>query len=63
MYSIFRSKKKAKAVEIHLKIEEQESTFADLASEFSEGIEQQINGLLGPIEIGKINIEIAERLK
>ena len=63
MYSIFRSKKKAKAVEIHLKIEEQESTFADLASEFSEGIEQQINGLIGPIEIGKINIEIAERLK
>ena len=63
MYSIFRSKEKAKAVEIHLKIEEQESTFADLASEFSEGIEQQINGLIGPIEIGKINVQIAERLK
>ena len=63
MYSIFRSKEKAKAVEIHLKIEEQESTFADLASEFSEGIENQINGLIGPIEIGKINLEIAERLK
>ena len=63
MYSIFRSKEKAKVVEIHLKIEEQESTFADLASEFSEGIENQINGLIGPIEIGKINLEIAERLK
>ena len=63
MYSIFRSKDKAKAVEIHLKIDEQESTFADLASEFSEGIENQINGLIGPIEIGKINLEIAERLK
>ena len=34
MYSIFRSKEKAKAVEIHLKIEEQESTFADLAQNF-----------------------------
>ena len=63
MYSIFRSKEKAKAVEIHLKIEEQESTFADLASEYSEGVERQINGLIGPIEIGKINIQIAERLK
>ena len=54
MYSIFRTKERAKAVEIHLKIEEQESTFADLASEYSEGIESQLNGLIGPIEMGKI---------
>ena len=63
MYSLFRTKEKAKATEIHLKILEQEDTFADLASEYSEGIEQQINGLIGPIEIGRINIQIAERLK
>ena len=46
-----------------LKNEEQESTFADLASEYSEGIESQLNGLIGPIEMGKINVKIAERLK
>ena len=63
MYSIFRTKERAKAVEIHLRIEEQESTFADLASEYSEGIESQLNGLIGPIEMGKINVKIAERLK
>ena len=63
MYSLFRTKDKAKAVEIHLRIEEEEDTFADLASEFSEGIERQINGLIGPIEIGRINVQIAERLK
>ena len=63
MYSLFRTKEKAKAIEIHLKIEEEEGTFADLASDFSEGIERQINGLIGPIEIGRINIQIAERLK
>lgn len=63
MYSMIRTKEKAKASEIHLRIDEEEDTFADLASEFSEGQEQQFNGLIGPIELGKINPAIAERLR
>ena len=62
MYSMIRTKEKAKASEIHLRIDEEEDTFADLASEFSEGQEQQFNGLIGPIELGRIN-PIAERLR
>ena len=63
MYSMIRTKEKAKASEIHLRIDEEEDTFADLASEFSEGQEQQFNGLIGPIELGRINPAIAERLR
>lgn len=63
MYSMIRSSERAKINEIHLRIVEEESTFADLATEYSEGVENQFNGLIGPIELGRINVSIAERLR
>ena len=63
MYSMIRSSERAKVNEIHLRIVEEESTFADLATEYSEGVENQFNGLIGPIELGRINPSIAERLR
>ena len=63
MYSMIRTADRAKANELYLRITEEESTFADLASNYSEGIEQQFNGLIGPIELGRINPVIAERLR
>ena len=63
MYSLIRTRERAKVNELHLRISEEEDTFADLASEFSEGVENQVNGLIGPIELGRINPSIAERLR
>jgi len=63
MYSMLRVRERAKAVELHVRLEEEEATFADLASTYSEGIEQQINGLIGPMELGRINPALAERLR
>ena len=63
MYSMIRAKERAKVNELHIRIEEEEDTFADLASEFAEGQEQHFNGLIGPIELGRINPAIAERLR
>lgn len=63
MYSMIRTSERAKAYELYLRITEEEDTFADLASEYSEGSEKQVNGLIGPIELGRINPEIAERLR
>ena len=63
MYSMIRTKERAKANEIYIRLEEEEDTFADLASEFAEGQEQHFNGLIGPIELGRINPAIAERLR
>ncbi|MEB3355095.1 MAG: peptidylprolyl isomerase [Cyanobacteriota bacterium] len=62
-YSLLRVRERAKAVELHLRLEEEEATFADLASTYSEGVEQQFNGLIGPMELGRINPVLAERLR
>ena len=63
MYSMLRVRERAKAVELHLRLEEEEATFTDLASNFSEGSERQINGLIGPMELGRINPVLGERLR
>ena len=63
VYSLLRVRERAKAVELHLRLEEEEATFADLASTFSEGSERQINGLIGPMELGRINPVLGERLR
>ncbi len=62
-YSMIRVKSKAKAVELYIRLQEEEATFAELASTYSEGVENMLNGLIGPIEFSKINSHIAGRLK
>ena len=44
-------------------LREEEDTFSELSSQFSEGVENVLNGLIGPMEISKVNPVIAERLK
>ena len=63
MYSIIRVKTKLEAEEIYLKLEEQEESFSDLAAKYSEGVEKNFNGIIGPLEIGVLNPELSERLK
>lgn len=63
MYSLLRVRERAKALELHLRLQEEEATFADLASTYSEGVEQKLNGLIGPMELGRINPALAERLR
>jgi len=62
-YSLIRAKKREKIVELNLRLKEEEATFSELSTEFSEGIENVLNGLIGPIELGQVNPNIAERLK
>jgi hypothetical protein len=62
-YSLLRVRERAKAIELHLRLQEEEATFSDLASTYSEGTEQQFNGLIGPMELGRINPVLAERLR
>ena len=63
MYSMLRVSERAKAFELHLRLEEEEATFADLASTYSEGSERKVNGLIGPMELGRINPVLGERLR
>tara|TARA_B100000214_G_C23888542_1_gene590688 strand:+ start:132 stop:893 length:762 start_codon:yes stop_codon:yes gene_type:complete len=62
-YSMIRVKSKSKASELYIRLQEEEATFAELATSYSEGVENLLNGLIGPIEFSKINSHIAGRLK
>ena len=55
-------KSKTKASELFIRLSEEEATFPELASKYSEGVEQVLHGLVGPMELGKVNPAIAERL-
>ena len=44
-------------------MKEEEATFPELASTYSEGVENVLHGLIGPVEFAKVNPLIAERLK
>ena len=63
LYSLIRVKTQGEAEELFLKLEEEEASFANLASKYSEGAEKEFNGVFGPMEIGKLNPELAERLR
>ncbi len=62
-YSLIRAKSREKIFELNLRLKEGEATFPELSSEFSEGIENVLHGLIGPMELGTVNPFIAERLK
>ena len=62
-YSLIRAKSREKIVELNIRLNEEEATFSELSSEFSEGFENMVNGLIGPIELGQTNPVLAERLK
>ncbi len=62
-YSIIRVKSRAKAVELHMRLNEEEATFPELASNYSEGVENIMHGLIGPVEFANVNPVIREYLK
>ena len=62
-YSLIRAKSREKIFELNLRLKEGEATFPELSSEFSEGVENVLHGLIGPMELGTVNPFIAERLK
>lgn len=63
MYSMIRCSQRAKAQELFIRLRDNEDSFGHLASKYSEGSEKQVNGLIGPIELGRINAVVAERLR
>ena len=63
MYSVLRVKDKEQAFELFTQIEEMESSFSDLASKYSIGTEKKFNGIIGPVELGKLDPVLRERLR
>ena len=63
VYSLIRVKDIFTAKEIYLRISENESDFGDLASLYSEGIENRTRGLVGPIPLGTAHPALLEVLR
>ena len=46
-----------------MQLEEKEASFADLVSQYSIGSEKNFNGIIGPVELGRLEPALRERLK
>ena len=62
-YSLIRVKNKNLANELYLRITEEESTFEEIAQQYSEGPERNTLGNVGPIEIGKAHPDLCKLLQ
>ncbi|WP_088889248.1 peptidylprolyl isomerase [Leptolyngbya ohadii] len=62
VYSLLRTSDEDMAQELYFRISEDEASFAELALQYSEGIERQTGGLLGPIELGALHQQLAQLL-
>jgi len=63
IYSLIRVQDKYKANEIYLRIIEKESSLGDLAFKYSEGVEQNTRGIIGPIPVGSAHQDLAKHLR
>lgn len=63
IYSLLRLKKRALAFELYLRIAEGEATFAELASDYSEGVEKDTGGSVGPVPLRLAHPRLAEALR
>lgn len=62
VYSLIRTKDPGVAQELYFRIQNEESTFADLSTQYSEGPEAQTGGLIGPVELNVPHPTIAQML-
>jgi parvulin-like peptidyl-prolyl isomerase len=62
IYSILRTKEPELAQELYFRIQAQEQSFAECAAQYSQGIEAQTNGLIGPVELSVPHPKLAKML-
>jgi parvulin-like peptidyl-prolyl isomerase len=62
VYSLIRTKDAGIAQELYFRIQEHETTFAELAKQYSEGAEAETGGLIGPVELNLPHPKIAQIL-
>lgn len=63
VYSLIRQKDIHKANELYLRILEKEADFGELATMYSEGMENKTRGIIGPYPLAKAHPKLAEQLR
>lgn len=63
VYSLVRLRDWGLAQELYLRIAEGESSFADLAAEYSQGHEKSTRGIVGPIPLNQSHPRLVELLR
>lgn len=62
IYSLIRTQDAGIAQELYFRIQENETSFADLAKQYSQGSESQTGGLVGPVELSVPHPKISQLL-
>ncbi|MEH1943370.1 MAG: peptidylprolyl isomerase [Nostoc sp.] len=62
IYSLIRTNNRGTANELFFRITEGEQPFSELAREYSQGLEADTSGILGPVELGTITPNFARLL-
>lgn len=63
VYSILRVHEEAIAQELYQRIREGEADFAELAADFSQGMERETRGQIGPVPLSTAHEELVRRLR
>ena len=63
VYSLIRVKDGFLARELYLRLSGNEASFADLAGEFSQGVEANTKGVIGPVPANQAHPILADRLR
>lgn len=62
VYSLLRTQEMEVAQELYFRIKAGEQSFADCAREFSQGVEAQTGGLIGPVPMSQAHAAITQKL-
>lgn len=63
IYSVIRHKNLELLQELFFRIDEGEQTFAELATQYSQGAESQTGGMIGPVPLIRLPPAIADKLR
>ena len=63
IYSLIRHKNPELLQELFFRIQDAEQTFAEIATQYSQGVESQTGGMIGPLLLNKLPAAIAEKLR
>jgi len=62
IYSVLRTREPELAQELYFRIQAKEQSFADCAAQYSQGVEAQTSGLIGPVELSIPHPKLAKML-